>query len=64
MWLLIFAILALMMGADLRQRGRELSYASVDGSETDLVGQAAGAVGAWTSFTGAICLNVAIWHLF
>ena len=64
MWLLVFAILALIIGADLRQRGRDLSYASVRGSGTDLVGQDAGAIGAWTSFAGAICLNIAVWHLF
>lgn len=64
MWLLVFAILALMMGADLYQRGCDLSYASVEGSDTNLAGQDAGAIGAWTSFAGAICLNIAIWHLF
>ena len=63
MWLLAFAILALMIGADLRQRGRDLSYASAGGSAADLMSQHASVIGAWTSFVGAICLNIAAWHL-
>lgn len=63
MWLLAFAILALMIGADVRHRGRELSYASAGGSAADLMGQNVSAIGAWISFVGAICLNIAVWHL-
>lgn len=64
MWLLAFAILSLIIGADLRQRGRELSYVSVDGSAADHDGRNATAAGGWISFAGGICLNIAVWQLF
>lgn len=64
MCLLSFAILSLIIGADLRQRGRELSCVRVDGSAADHVGRNATATGGWISFAGSICLNIAVWQLF
>ena len=64
MWLLAFAILSLTIGADLRERGRELSYVSVDGTAADHVGQNATAIGGWIGFAGGMCLNIAVWQLF
>ena len=63
MWLLAFAILSLIIGADLRQRGRELSYASMDGA-ADQLGRSATAAGGWISFAGGVCLNIAVWLFF
>lgn len=63
MWLLAFALLALVIGTDLRERGRQLSFASAHASTRE-IGQRANAVGAWISLIGGICLNVAVWHLF
>ena len=63
MWLLAFAILSLILGADLRQRGRELSYVSIDGA-ADHVGRNATMAGGWVSFAGGICLNIAVWLFF
>ena len=64
MWLLAFAILSLIIGSDLRQRGRELSYVSVDGRAADQLGRSATAAGGWISFAGGICLNIAVWLFF
>ena len=64
MWLVIFAILALIIGADLRERGREASYASHYGSAAYCTGQSANAIGGWISFLGGICLNIAVWNFF
>ena len=64
MWLLAFAILSLMIGADLRQRGRKLSYISVAGRAANDLARNATATGAWISFAGGICLNIAVWQLF
>ena len=64
MWLLAFAILSLIIGADLRERGRELSYVTVDGSAADHVGRNGTTAGAWISFAGGICLNIAVWRFF
>ena len=64
MWLLAFAILSLIIGADLRQRDRELSYISVDDSAANQVGRDAAVAGGWISFAGGICLNIAVWQLF
>jgi hypothetical protein len=64
MWLLAFAILSLFIGADLRQRGRELSYLSVGGSAVGDIGRHAAAAGGWISFLGGVCLNIAVWQLF
>ena len=63
MWLLAFSILALMIGADMRDGGRDLSYASRGDGAADHMGQNVSAIGAWTSFAGAVCLNIAVWHL-
>lgn len=64
MWLLAFAILALIIGTDLRKRGLEVSCASFPGSAAYLTAQNANAVGAWICFAGGICLNIAVWSLF
>jgi hypothetical protein len=64
MWLLVFAVLALIIGADLRKRGNELSYASVKGASHFQTGQSANAIGAWIGLFGGIVLNIAVWHLF
>ena len=61
MWLLAFAILSLIIGADLRQRGGELSSV---GCAAAHIGRNATAAGGWISFTGGICLNIAVWQLF
>ena len=63
MSLLIFAIVALMIGADLRLRGRALSYVTGDESVADAA-RTAVAAGGWISFAGGICLNIAVWQLF
>ena len=63
MSLLVFAVIALMIGADLRIRGRELSYVSGDDG-TQRIANSATAAGGWISFLGAICLNIAVWQLF
>ena len=61
MWLLVFAIIALVAGSDLRVRGTELCHAQmyVNGA-----GQQAIVVGAWTSLVGGVCLDIAVWQLF
>ena len=64
MWLLAFAILSLILGADLRQRGLELRYVSVDGRAADQLGRSATAAGGWISFAGGVCLNIAVWRVF
>jgi hypothetical protein len=64
MWLLTFAILSLVIGADLRQRGRELCYLGVSDSILDDIGHHAAAAGGWISFLGGVCLNIAVWQLF
>lgn len=64
MWLLAFAVLALCLGADLRVRGRELCFESAHSSAVSQIGQNAIAAGAWMSFAGGICLNIAVWNLF
>lgn len=63
MSLFALAILSLMIGADLRQRGRALSFASVDGG-ADEIGRNATTIGGWISFVGGIWLNIAVWRLF
>lgn len=64
MWLLAFSVLALFIGGDIRQRGYEVGRANVFGGTASLTGQDAVAIGAWINLLGAICLNVAVWHLF
>ena len=64
MCLLAFAILCLIIGADLRQRGGELSYVSVDGSVADQFGRNSTTAGGWIAFVGGICLNIAVWQVF
>jgi len=64
MWLLAFAVLALFIGCDLRARGRKLCCETVHSSAVDQIGQNGSAVGAWISFAGGICLNIAVWNLF
>jgi hypothetical protein len=64
MWLLVFALLALLIGHDLRQRGSEACLAGPDGSPTQFNGLNVCAVGGWTSVLGGICLNIAVWSLF
>ncbi|HTO63149.1 MAG TPA: hypothetical protein VMM15_18030 [Bradyrhizobium sp.] len=64
MWLLAFAMLALIIGADLRERGRELCCVGVYDGAADQIGQDANAVGAWIGVAGGVCLNIAVWRLF
>ena len=64
MWLLAFAIVALMIGADLRNRGREVGNAGPDGAGPYFNEHDANAIGAWISFMGGVCLNIAVWQIF
>lgn len=64
MCLLAFAILSLIIGADLRQRGRDLSCVSVGGGVADQLGSNAATAGGWIAFVGGICLNIAVWQIF
>lgn len=64
MWMLVFSILALILGNDIRQRGLEISGVNVDGSAAHVTGQGVIAIGAWMSLVGGITLNIAVWRLF
>ena len=62
MSLLVFSILALAVGIDLRRRG---VAAMVTGPKRDgLMADEIVAIGSWTSFLGAISLNISVWQLF
>jgi hypothetical protein len=61
MWLLIFSLLALLIGCDIRLRGQGLIRF---GSRAALRGCDGIAIGAWISLFGAVCLDVAVWRLF
>jgi hypothetical protein len=64
MWLLAFAVLALIVGADLRARGHELCCVGIYDGITRQIAQDANALGAWIGVTGGLCLNIAVWQLF
>lgn len=64
MWLLAFAMIALMVGTDLRERGIQASLDSSNGCTVQLAALNAHAIGGWISFLGGVCLNVAVWALF
>jgi hypothetical protein len=59
MSLLMFSILALTIGLDIRRRGMT---ALITGRSFD--GLTAVAIGGWLSFLGAVWLNISVWHLF
>jgi hypothetical protein len=62
MSLLVFSILTLAIGHDIRRRGLAALVIgrAVDGlTANDIV-----AIGGWTSFLGAIWLNISVWQLF
>ena len=62
MSLLVFSILALAVGLDIRRRG---VAAMVTGQGLDgLMADEIIAIGGWTSFLGAISLNISVWRLF
>ena len=63
MWLLTLALLGLLIGHDLRSRAKEMSL-EVSREATVIVIANANAAGAWTSFLGGICLNLAVWSMF
>ena len=62
MSLLVFSILALAVGLDIRRRGvaAMVTAQSLDGLMADEIV----AIGGWTSFLGAILLNISVWQLF
>lgn len=64
MALLVFSILALFVGNDIRQHGLAVSRAYVFDGGAHFTGQDAIAIGAWTSILGGACLNAAVWQLF
>ena len=63
MWLLTFALLGLLMGYDLRSRAQEMSLNDSRGATANVIANA-NAAGAWISFVGGICLNLAVWSVF
>lgn len=62
MSLLVFSILALAVGLDIRRRGMSalVMGRSVDGLTADGIV----AIGGWMSFLGALWLNISVWQLF
>ena len=62
MWLLL-ALLGLLIGYDLRSRAREMSLDDSRAATANMIGYA-NAAGAWISFGGGICLNLAVWSVF
>ena len=66
MSLLVFAILAIVLGSDLRRRSLSIAEASNRQGALHLcVRQAStNVIGAWMSLAGGICLNLAVWSLF
>jgi 4-hydroxybenzoate polyprenyltransferase len=63
MWLFTLALLGLLIGYDLRSRAQDMSHDDSRGA-TAIVMVNANAVGAWISFGGGICLNLAVWSVF
>jgi hypothetical protein len=62
MSLLVFSILAVIIGIDIRRRGMTalVMGRSLDGLTADEIV----AIGGWLSFLGAVCLNFSVWQLF
>lgn len=63
MWLLTLALLGLLVGYDLRSRAQGMSH-NHSREVTAIVMANANAAGAWISFGGGICLNLAVWSVF
>jgi hypothetical protein len=62
MSLLVFSILAMIIGLDIRRRGMT---ALVIGRSLDgLTANGIVAIGGWLSFLGAVWLNISVWQLF
>jgi hypothetical protein len=62
MSLLVFSILTLAIGLDIRRRGMT---ALVIGRTVDgLTAHETVAIGGWTSFLGAVWLNISVWQFF
>ena len=63
MWLLTLALLGLLIGYDLRSRAQHMGSADSRGVTATVMANA-DAAGAWISFVGGICLNLAVWSVF
>ena len=66
MWLLIFAILAIILGSDLRRRSAQATEIG-RWANTRYLGArypTANVMGAWMSLAGGIGLNLAVWSFF
>lgn len=59
---LVFSILTLAIGLDIRRRG--LAALVIGRGFDSLTANETIAIGGWTSFFGAVWLNVSVWQLF
>jgi hypothetical protein len=62
MSLLVFSILTLAVGLDIRRRGA--AALAIGRSFDGLRVNETIAIGGWTSFLGAVWLNISVWQLF
>ena len=63
MWLLAFAVVALIVGNTLRSRGLEAIRANAYGSAASVAGLRASGVGLWINILGSACLIAAVWSV-